>query len=278
MAGHQPPRQDELAAATAGMRTTLLDTGVDLDDPGSTVEHLGALSSTGGAGGVLDLFYLEWKLKATLDNPRYLGAIPDLHTCGAASGGGGEGDGESLWQHPHGDFDGTRALAHVDRIGCRVPDAACHRDPRQRDARNQKAAFAHPASRLLPCRHARRRRQTLPALAAHPVHDLSHRHVGTGARRVRVRPKLPRRVCRLLPRGWCSTRRPDTVTVDSAPSERGRGCRLQGCLLPYPDEGGCGPYIQIPTRSHPRRLGRGLGPAPAARPNSRRNEPDRSRM
>ena len=34
-----------------------------------------SLSSTGGAGGVLDLFYPTWKLKATIDNQKY------AHTC-----------------------------------------------------------------------------------------------------------------------------------------------------------------------------------------------------
>ena len=62
---------DGLAKAKAGMAETLLAQGVDLNNLEATVHGLGALSSTGGAGGVLDVFYPAWKLQATLDNLNY---------------------------------------------------------------------------------------------------------------------------------------------------------------------------------------------------------------
>lgn len=53
----------QLKAANLGLKQTLLKYGVDTTDEISlqrTKKELKKLSSTNGAGGVLDLFYEEW--------------------------------------------------------------------------------------------------------------------------------------------------------------------------------------------------------------------------
>lgn len=187
---------DALANAKCGMAATLLAQGVDLGNLEATVHGLGALSSTGGAGGVLDVFYPSWKLRATLDSPNYHHAMTDLYQATYARAGA-ERD---LWSHPYGDLDGSRAFAHVDRIGCRVPDAVSQRGPRKRDA-VQRSLTPHldccPTSLHggggkqyvdgVPARGLRRRGsavrcQFIPAKAARPATpEASPRVVLTGA-------------------------------------------------------------------------------------------------
>ena len=42
---------------------TLRKHGCNVNDLENSAQHLGELSSTGGAGGILDIFYASWKLK-----------------------------------------------------------------------------------------------------------------------------------------------------------------------------------------------------------------------
>ena len=86
-----------------------------------TANALAPLSSTGGAGGVLDLFYDDWKLQVTLRNVRYAKAMSQLYDATYAADV--DHDKSSLWQHVHGPFDSTKLFAHVDRVGFRVPDS-----------------------------------------------------------------------------------------------------------------------------------------------------------
>ena len=74
------------------------------------------MSSTGGAGGVLDRFYDRWKLELTLENERYAQAMSELYGATYATS-------EGVWSHPYGVFDHQEVWAHVDRIGFRVPDS-----------------------------------------------------------------------------------------------------------------------------------------------------------
>ena len=137
----------ELAAARGGLEQTLREhAGVELSRLEETAAAMGSLSSVGGAGGVLDLFYPAWKLALTLAGERYAKAASQLFQAtyatwdpvvgraaagdfgGGGGGGGGEegGDcreGSALWRHEHGAFDSAQLFAHVDRLGCRLPDA-----------------------------------------------------------------------------------------------------------------------------------------------------------
>ena len=98
------------------MKSTLAKYGVHTEDLENTSNRLKILSSTNGAGGVLDLFYPRWKIAATLENQKYYKAASDLirSTYGTNSG---------IWEHPFGPLNpDTPIYAHVDRIGYRLPD------------------------------------------------------------------------------------------------------------------------------------------------------------
>lgn len=115
---------DELAAANSGLVETMKDTGVETTGPDSGVDltQLAALSSTGGAGGVLDVFYPEWKLRATLLNQKYRNAMSDI--LQASYGSPTPEQRGDAWAHPHGAVDGEGGVyAHIDRVGYRIPDA-----------------------------------------------------------------------------------------------------------------------------------------------------------
>lgn len=111
---------EQLDRARGGLGETLRKFHVDPSDLEATGGNLSRLSSTGGAGGVLDVFYPSWKLQLTLDHQRYHDTVADLFDATYARSDAGEG---GLWSHPFGDFDPYQLLAHVDRIGFRVPDA-----------------------------------------------------------------------------------------------------------------------------------------------------------
>ncbi|KAJ1448567.1 hypothetical protein M885DRAFT_538708 [Pelagophyceae sp. CCMP2097] len=102
--------------ARRDFQAALLEYGVDLSklaDESST-HALKLLSSTHGAGGVLDLFYDRWKLELSLENERYVTAMKQLLTATY-------GTNAAPWEHPYGKISGD-VWAHVDRVGCRVAD------------------------------------------------------------------------------------------------------------------------------------------------------------
>jgi hypothetical protein len=55
--------KEELANAVSGLQETLATHQVDTENLSGTGHNLGHLSSTNGSGGVLDLFYDDWKIK-----------------------------------------------------------------------------------------------------------------------------------------------------------------------------------------------------------------------
>jgi ribosomal protein S18 acetylase RimI-like enzyme len=67
--------------------------GVDAAALEATAQGLAALSSTHGAGGVLDVFYPDWKLRATLLNSKYSNAMADILQATYGSLPGGEDQG-----------------------------------------------------------------------------------------------------------------------------------------------------------------------------------------
>jgi len=113
----------EVKAANEGLKQTLAEHGIDTQDLSSTGHKLQTLSSTNGSGGVLDLFYPEWKMKLA-SNPRLFNATSQLWEAAYCH------NGESLdalddeftfkW-HPYGPFDCTRGYMYIDRIGYRIP-------------------------------------------------------------------------------------------------------------------------------------------------------------
>lgn len=108
---------EELRAAVAGLRSTLeRHAGFDFDRLEETAGGLRALSSTGGSGGVLDLFYAPWKLQVQT-NERLFRIMAELWQATYAGG-----HTAGTWRHPHGPFPAGEGYVYVDRICVRVPD------------------------------------------------------------------------------------------------------------------------------------------------------------
>lgn len=120
----------------------------DVHNLEETAENLRSLSTTGGSGGVLDLFYPPWKLRLA-QNPRFFSAISQLwaatyaapppstrHDEAPSSTSPTQPQDENeehdinknddkdkqLYAHPYGPFDPKQGYFYLDRTGFRVPD------------------------------------------------------------------------------------------------------------------------------------------------------------
>jgi Protein of unknown function (DUF1479) len=113
----------ELDAAWEGLRHTLQKHGVDTSNLEQTGHNLQALSSTNGSGGVLDIFYDQWKIKVAshiklFAMTRQLWQAAYCH-CGEEWDSLSKED-QFHWQ-PHGSFDVNKGYMYIDRIGYRLP-------------------------------------------------------------------------------------------------------------------------------------------------------------
>lgn len=111
-----------LASATqvSDLRTAFhqelrLDHDVDIRDLDNTGHGLAKLSSTGGAGGILDIFYSQWKLDWNA-NPQLFQAMGELWNVTY-----GEPDND-LFDHPFGPFDSKEGFMYINRVCFRLPD------------------------------------------------------------------------------------------------------------------------------------------------------------
>eukprot|EP00940_MAST-03C_sp_MAST-3C-sp2_P001431 g1431.t1 len=112
----------EAADARRKLERTMKDLcGFDSSDPKRSSEKIRALSSTDGSGGVLDIFYPQWKLKLTLLNRTYANAYADLYD---ATYGTNEGIYTHAFADTKVDVDEQRSpvLAHIDRVGYRLTE------------------------------------------------------------------------------------------------------------------------------------------------------------
>ncbi|GMF23730.1 unnamed protein product [Phytophthora lilii] len=100
---------EEVAEARRALHGELAKYGVETGD------NLKKLSSTGGAGGILDLFYPSWRLKVA-EHEKVFAAMTDLWEATYAHN-------HPDFQHPFGDFDGKRGYMYINRVCYRVPDA-----------------------------------------------------------------------------------------------------------------------------------------------------------
>jgi hypothetical protein len=87
------------------------------------------LSSTNGSGGVLDLFYDDWKLKVAT-NPTLFAMTTQLWKAAYNNHSGGqqsepEDNKRGFQWHPYGPFDYHRGYLYMDRIGYRLPTQTC---------------------------------------------------------------------------------------------------------------------------------------------------------
>ncbi len=113
-----------------------------MDNLLETAQGIRHLSSTGGSGGVLDVFYSPFKLKVTF-NSCYVAAYADLlrWTYGSYVGDGMDG---SLWSHPYGSLgNSSMPYVHIDRIGCRLPDSINMQSGTSRRTRLQRYLSPH---------------------------------------------------------------------------------------------------------------------------------------
>lgn len=117
----------EVADARAGLHTSLLAEGVDVNDLTSkeSANGLRILSSTNGSGGVLDMFYEPFKLRIA-ENPRIWDALSQLwaatyarHDEAFTKDACIDSDASSprLFRHRFGHFDPRRGFAYIDRVG-----------------------------------------------------------------------------------------------------------------------------------------------------------------
>ena len=80
-----------------------------------TAFNLQSLSSTMGAGGILDIFYDCWKFKI-MESVRLFNAMSQLWQCTYSSSL------KNGYIHPYGEFDFKKGYFYVDRVCYRVPD------------------------------------------------------------------------------------------------------------------------------------------------------------
>lgn len=96
-----------------------------MSDLSSTAPMIGGLSSTSGAGGILDIFYGEWKLKLN-ENIKIINAIADLWRVTYCSS-------SPFFEHCFGRFDPNRPLMYIDRVCFRLPDEHLPSGPKKRN-------------------------------------------------------------------------------------------------------------------------------------------------
>jgi hypothetical protein len=103
-------------AQTSLAQTLLNDHNVDIANLEETGHNLTKASSTNGAGGVLDIFYPEWKM-GIATNERLFRMTCQLWKEAYCNG---EKEEDVRW-HPYGTFDCNRGYMYIDRIGFRLP-------------------------------------------------------------------------------------------------------------------------------------------------------------
>jgi ectoine hydroxylase-related dioxygenase (phytanoyl-CoA dioxygenase family) len=105
----------ELSSIRASFHASLLTKGCNVRDLEHTAGALHNYSSTGGAGGILDIFFEEWKLRLN-EHPCVVRAMQELwrHTYAPCQTG--------VFSHPFGPFDPDKALMYIDRVCFRVPN------------------------------------------------------------------------------------------------------------------------------------------------------------
>ncbi|KAF0700329.1 Aste57867_9142 [Aphanomyces stellatus] len=111
-------KADEIRAAREGLHADLKSYGVDHENLSATANNLKNLSSTGGAGGILDLFYPSWRL-AVAENGGVFNVISDLWDATYARAS----DPTDLFYHPFGTFPGKQGFMYINRVCYRVPDS-----------------------------------------------------------------------------------------------------------------------------------------------------------
>lgn len=121
-------------AQTSLAKTLLNDLNVDISNLEETGHNLTKASSTNGAGGVLDIFYPEWKMNIATNEQLF------RMTCQLWKEAYCNGDTEEdvRW-HPYGTFDCNRGYMYIDRIGFRLPSKLAESIGERQLSNNSKA-------------------------------------------------------------------------------------------------------------------------------------------
>lgn len=106
-----------------------------MNDLENTADKLTNISSTGGAGGILDVFYEDWKLRIN-EHPKIVDSITELWKFTYASG-------HPHFLHPHGLFDPQKAFMYIDRICFRVSDDISQKFSKGRRRNLQRSLTPH---------------------------------------------------------------------------------------------------------------------------------------
>lgn len=112
---------EEIEEAKENMNSCLENYGYFASNPLQTAQNLAKLSSTNGSGGVLDIFYEDWKLKLN-EHPSVVKSIQELWSETYAFSHSDTADNE-LYSHPFGPFNANEGYMYVDRICYRVPSS-----------------------------------------------------------------------------------------------------------------------------------------------------------
>mmetsp|Transcript_19502 Transcript_19502/g.40823 ORF Transcript_19502/g.40823 Transcript_19502/m.40823 type:complete len:444 (-) Transcript_19502:132-1463(-) len=138
-------KPEEVAEAQRGLAKTLLEEyGVDVHDLETTGIGLVDASSTNGAGGVLDIFYPEWKMKIATHETLFLmtcqlwreaycqegESLNDL--LHISSAGKEKLENMQFKWHPFGRFDCSKGFMYIDRIGYRIPTSIAEKLGKQK--------------------------------------------------------------------------------------------------------------------------------------------------
>jgi hypothetical protein len=87
---------------------------IDINNLENTGENVSNLSSTNGAGGILDVFYGEWKLRLN-EHSKVVSVITSLWKMSYCAA-------HPAFKSPFGQFDHNTPLAYIDRICFRLPE------------------------------------------------------------------------------------------------------------------------------------------------------------
>lgn len=112
----------QIQSSLKELSETLLNYGIDTNDLKSTGHNLVQLSSTNGSGGVLDLFYPNFKLDIAT-NENLFQATRELWKSCYRNQNSEVNEVEEWMEHPFESFDCERGFVYVDRIGYRLPTA-----------------------------------------------------------------------------------------------------------------------------------------------------------
>jgi hypothetical protein len=106
--------EDEINTCRFDFHKYLLQKGVDVNNLEETGGNLANLSSTGGSGGVLDVFYQDWKLKIN-EHPKVVSIMMNLWKETYSSN-------NDIFNHSFGEFNHNNGYIYIDRVCYRVPD------------------------------------------------------------------------------------------------------------------------------------------------------------